>query len=668
VRFRYSRWDGSQHGPDFDADELLGEMAEDVLFDGDPRRALQRLMRDGLKPPQGQRIPGLKDLLERLRRQRQERLERYDLGSSLEDIKRKLDQILQTERAGIERRLGEAREGAERGQVPKETLKKFEKLADRNTKELDRLPPDPAGRIRGLQDYDFVDSEAKKQFEDLLASLRQQMTQPFMQGMQQALGNMTPEDLKRMREMLNDLNRMLREKAEGGEPDFEKFKQKWGQNFPGVESLDQLLEQMGRQMAQMQSLMQSLSPEQRAQLDEMMRSLFAQDERLEAAMSQLAMHLSELLPMDEMAERYPFRGDEEVTLAEAMRLMDELKQMEELEREIRGVRDLAELDRLSPEQMERLAGTEARRDLERLQELSKKLEEAGYLERDGDQMKLTARAIRKIADKALADIFKHLKRDRFGGHAITRRGAGGDQTDEAKVYEFGDPFLLDMKETLLNAVERGGPGTPLRLAPQDFEVFRTELRTQAATVVMLDMSRSMLNNGYFLPAKKVALALSALIRGQFPRDALYIVGFALYAREFTAAQLPTLSWSEWNVGTNMHAGFALSRRLLARHAGGNRQILMVTDGEPTAHLEDGVADFSYPPTQRTIEETLKEVKRCTREHITINTFMLEQSPWLTRFVEEMARINRGRAFFTAPHKLGEYVLVDFVTSRRRSLA
>ncbi len=668
MRFRYSRWDGSQHGPDFDADELLGEMADDVLFDGDPRRALQRLMREGLKPPQGQRIPGLKDLLEKLRRQRQQRLDRYDLGSSLEDIKRKLDEILQTERSGIDRRLGEAREGAERGQVPKETLEKFEKVADRNTKALDQLPPDPAGRLRGLQDYDFVDPEAKKQFEELLASLRQQMTQPFMQGMQQALGNMTPEDLKRMREMLNDLNRMLREKADGGEPDFDQFKQKWGQNFPGVESLDQLLEQMGRQMAQMQSLMQSLSPQQRAELEQMMRSLFAQDERLEAAMSQLAMHLSELLPLDEMAERYPFRGDEEVTLAEAMRLMDELKQMEELEQEIRGVRDLAELDRLSPEQMERLAGPEARRDLEQLQELSKKLEEAGYLERDGEQMKLTARAIRKIADKALADIFARLKRDRFGGHAISRRGAGGDQTDEAKVYEFGDPFLLDMKETLLNAVERRGPGTPLRLAPEDFEVFRTELRTQAATVVMLDMSRSMLNNGYFLPAKKVALALSALIRGQFPRDALYIVGFALYAREFTAAQLPTLSWSEWNVGTNMHAGFALSRRLLARHAGGNRQILMVTDGEPTAHLEDGVADFSYPPTHRTVEETLKEVQRCTRERITINTFMLEQSPWLTRFVEEMARINHGRAFFTAPHKLGEYVLVDFVSSRRRAIS
>ena len=283
-------------------------------------------------------------------------------------------------------------------------------------------------------------------------------------------------------------------------------------------------------------------------------------------------------------------------------------------------------------------------------------------------MKLTARAIRKIADKALADIFARLKRDRFGGHTLHRRGGGGDQTDETKAYEFGDPFLLDLKETVMNAVERGGPGTPLHLVPDDFEVFRTELRTQAATVVMLDMSRSMLNNGYFLPAKKMALALSALVRGQFPRDALYIIGFSLYAREFTPAQLPTLSWSEWNMGTNMHAGFALARQLLARHRGGNRQILMVTDGEPTAHLENGVADFSYPPTRRTVQETLKEVQRCTRENITINTFMLERSSWLTAFVEEMARINRGRAFFTTPERLGEYVLVDYVSTRRRAVS
>src|SRR3990172_6160336 len=540
VRSRYSRWDGSQDLPDLDADDLLDEVADDILSHGDFQSALRRLLQQGLRPPEGRPTPGLRDLLERLRRKRQERLK----------------------------------------------------------------------------------------FEELLASLRAQMLRPFLQGLQQSLRSLTPDDLRRMREMLQDLNRLLRERAEGGEPDFDAFREQWGE------------------------------------LDAMMRALFLRDERLEAAMSQLAMSLAELLDPDELGQRYPFRGDEEVTLEEAMRLMDELAQMDRLEQALRGVRRVEDLEGIRPEDMERLVGPEARQDLERLQELTRTLEEAGYLERHGDELTLTARAIRKLADKALRDVFDRLKRDRFGGHPTERRGAGGDQTDETRAYEFGDPFLLDMKQTLLNAVERQGPGTPVRLAPGDFEVFRTENRSQAATVVMLDMSRSMLNNGYFLPAKKVALALSALIRSQFPRDALYVVGFSLYAREFTPQQLPTLSWSEWNVGTNMHAGFMLARRLLARHTGGNRQIVMVTDGEPTAHMEGDEADFAYPPTRRTVEETLREVRRCTRAGITINTFMLEQSPWLVSFVEQMAPINGGRAFLSAPDRLGEYVLVDYVRARR----
>jgi uncharacterized protein with von Willebrand factor type A (vWA) domain len=644
--YRYSRWDGTQK-LDLDADELLSAMADDLLADGDPWRALRRLMQQGARMPEGQRMPGLKDLLDRLRRQKQQRLDRYDLGSSLEDITKKLEDVVQTERQGIKDRTPEGPQRAQREQ------------------KLDAIPPDPAGRLRDLQQYDFVSPEAKQKFDELLASLRQQMMQPMFNSMQQALQNMSPQDLARMREMMQDLNRMLRQKADGEEPDFDAFLAKWGQNFPGVESLDQLIEQIGRQMAAMQSLMQSLTPEQRQQLDEMMRGLMLQDERLEAQMRQLAMNLSEFLPLDEMARRYPFKGDEELSMQEAMRLLREMQEMDDLEREIRGVRALEDLDKVDRERVERLMGPEAAEDLERLKDLTKQLEDAGYLEREGDELSLTARAIRKIADQALRDVFAVLKRDRLGGHAIERRGAGGDQTDETKAYEFGDPFLLDLKETVMNALERSGPGTPIRLAPTDFEVYRTELRTQAATVVMLDMSRSMLNNGYFLPAKKVALALSALIRGQFPRDALYIIGFSLYARTFTPEQLPTLSWSEWNIGTNMHAGFALSRQLLGKHKGGNKQILMVTDGEPTAHLENGVADFSYPPSPRTFQETLKEVQRCTREGITINTFMLERSSYLVGFVEDMARINHGRAFMSAPDRLGEYVVVDFVRSRRR---
>jgi len=499
-----------------------------------------------------------------------------------------------------------------------------------------------------------------------MKSLQEQMLKPFMQGMQQGLQNLTPEDLQRMREMMRDLNRMLRERAEGGEPDFQAFKDKWGQNFPGAESLDQLLEQMGKQMGQMQSLMQSLTPGQRQELQGMMQSLFARDERLEAEMAQLAMNLEELLPMDALRRPYDFKGDENLSMQEAMRVMEELQQMDQLERELRRAKDPGDLDDINREDVERLLGEEAARDLEKLKELAKKLEEAGYLENKGGRLEMTARAIRKIADKALRDVFSHLKRDRFGRHAVSRRGAGGDRTDDAKRYEFGDPFLLDLKQTLMNAVERGGIGTPVRLAPNDFEVWRTELSTQAATVVLLDLSRSMLYNGCFVPAKKVAIALQALIRGQFPRDSLHVVGFSLYAREFSAAELPRLSPSGTNIGTNMHAAFMLARTLLGRQKGGNKQIIMITDGEPTAHMEGGEAEFSYPPTRRTIQETLKEVQRCTREGITINTFMLDRSEMLTAFVEQMARINRGRAFFATPERLGEYVLVDYVSNKRRA--
>ena len=393
--YRYSRWDGSQK-IDLDADQLLSAMADDLLADGDPWRALRRLMQQGARTPEGQRMPGLKDLLDRLRKQRQERLNRYDLGSSLEDIKKKLEEVVQTEREGIKQRTPEGRERQQREQ------------------KLDAIPPDPAGRLRDLQSYDFVSPEAKQKFDELLASLRQQMMQPMFNTMQQALQNMSPQDLARMREMMQDLNRMLRQKAEGDEPDFDGFMDKWGRHFPGVESLDQLIEQLGRQMAAMQSLMQSLSPDQRKQLDEMMRNMMLQDERLEAQMRQLAMNLSQFLPLDEMARRYPFQGDEELSMREAMRLMDEMQEMDDLEREIRGVRALEDLDQVDRERVERLLGPEAAEDLQRLQELTKQLEEAGYLERQGDTLALTARAIRRIADQALRDVFAVLKRDRIG--------------------------------------------------------------------------------------------------------------------------------------------------------------------------------------------------------------------------------------------------------------
>ena len=668
MRIRYRQWDGTQQLGDLDADDLLGAMSDDLMADGDLWSALRRLLQQGMRNPEGAQMPGLQEMLEQLKRRRQQQLDRYDLGTALEDVKKKLAEVQKTEREGIQRRLDEAGERVAKGEMPEDIRRQLAEMAAQRKDALDKLPEDPAGQIRDLQKYEFMDPDAHRQFWDLLRSLRQQMLQPFLQGMQQALQNMTPQDMAQMREMLSDLNRMLRDKAQGKDPNFQTFKDKWGQFFPGAESLEQLLEQMRRQMAQMQSLMQSMSGEQRGQLQDMMRSLLAKDERLEAQLAQLAQMLNQVAPPGDLNRRYNFRGDDELTLQQALELMDQLQQMDQLEKQLRRARSPEDLEKIDGDQLAQLLGDDASRDFERLREITRKLEEAGYLERKGDRLELTARAIRKIGDKALTDIFTRLTRDRFGRHAIEHRGAGGDRTDDAKRYEFGDPFLLDLRETLMNAVERQGPGTPVRLIPDDFEVFRTELSTQAATVVMLDLSRSMINNGCFLPAKKVALALHALIRGQFPRDRLHILGFSLYAREFEPSQLPSLGASEWNIGTNMHAGFQLSRQLLGRAKCSNKQIIMITDGEPTAHMEDGEAQFAYPPTRRTLQETLKEVQRCTREGITINTFMLERSEMLAAFVEQMARINRGRAFFAAPERLGEYILVDYVRSKRRFVA
>ena len=259
--FRYSRWDGSQ-SIDLDADELLGAMTDDLLSGDDPWSALRRMLQRGLPTPDG-RAPGLQDLLDRLRRQRQQRLDRYDLGSLMQDLERKLDDVIRTEREGIERRVAEGRHAVKRHEASEAAQRGLERMAQHRRSALDRLPQDPAGRLRELRAYDFMDDEARRKFEDLLRSLQQQMLQPFLSGMQQTLENMTPEDLARMRQMLQDLNRMLREKADGREPNFDAFKNKWGRFFPGVESLDELLEQLGRQIARMQSLLRSMSPEQR---------------------------------------------------------------------------------------------------------------------------------------------------------------------------------------------------------------------------------------------------------------------------------------------------------------------------------------------------------------------------------------------------------------------
>jgi uncharacterized protein with von Willebrand factor type A (vWA) domain len=674
--YRYHRWDGSQEINPFDADDLMEAMADKLIEDGDLQRALRDLYRRGDQGALGDRLKGLREMMERLRRQRQQLLQRHDLNGIMDDINRRLDDVVQTEQAGIDRRLEEARnpppaEGEQTSAADNEALRKMlQQMADRKRQQLQELPEDVPGRIKGLSEYDFMDNNAREKFQELLQMLQQQVLQSYFQGMQQAIQSMTPEDLARTREMVRDLNQMLEDRIQGREPKFNEFMDKYGDMFPGVQNLDELLEQLAARMQAMASLMQSMSPEMRQQLQDMMDSLLG-DDRLRADLMRLAANLSQLLPFQEMeGQRYPFSGDQPLTLMEAMAMMERMQGMNDLEAQMQAAQSGQGLDAIDPGKVRDLVDEETAAQLERLQSITKMLEEAGYIQRKGDRWALTPRAMRKIGQKALQDVFANLKRDGFGKHETEQRGAGGERTDETKSYEFGDPFLMDIKGTMMNALARNGAGTPVRMVPDDFEVYRTELLTQSSTVLMLDKSRSMFLNGCFLAAKKVAMALDALIRGQFPRDNLYLVEFSLLAKQIQPSDLPLETWDEYIYGTNFHHGIMLARRLLARSKAQNKQVIIVTDGEPTAHLEPGEPQpvFNYPPTQRCIAETLREVGRATRENIVINTFMLETSPWLSSFVDQMTSINKGRAFYASPDHLGEYILVDYVRNKRKKIS
>jgi len=424
---------------------------------------------------------------------------------------------------------------------------------------------------------------------------------------------------------------------------------------------------MQHQLSVMQSLLDSLPADMRRQLQDLLMEKIS-DPELERDLHELAVNLDILHPMRDLGNRYPFHGDEELDLLEALHLMDRLQGLDELERQLERTQYGGSLDEIDEDRLRELLGEEAYETLRQLKQFLAVLEEAGYIRRKGSTWELTPRAIRKIGQKALSEIYAQLNKAARGKHPLRERGSGGDRTDETKRYEFGDRFDLHLGQTVMNAVLREGPGLPLHLDKDDFEVYRSEQLTQTATVMMLDLSWSMALRGSFHAAKKVALALNNLIRSQFPHDTLYILGFSAYARELTPDQLPYLRWDESVLGTNMHHAFMLAQRLLARHKLGTRQVIMISDGEPTAHLEHGRSYFAYPPSPITIRETLKEVHRTTRKGIIINTFMLDRNYYLKEFVNQIARINEGRVFYTTPDRLGQYIVVDYVAQKRKRIS
>ena len=658
-RFTYSRWDGTQKGFDLDADGLFEELTDDLLYHGDVNAALRRLMQQGMRDRNGEQMKGLRDLMQQLRQQRQETLDRFDLGGVYQEIADQLDDIVDEERHAIENATSEA----ERSGDERRAQNARDAAADRNFR-LDMLPNDLAGKVRELSAYDFESAEAAQRFEQLMDRLRQQLMQQSVDQMSSAMQNMSPEAMQRMKDMMAALNEMIERHQRGEDPGFGQFMQEFGDFFPeNPQSLEELLEQMAQRMAAMQAMMNSMTPEQRAQMQQLSDQLL-DDMDLRWQMDQLGRNLQQMFPQQGWGQQYDFQGSDPMGMGQAMQTMQDLGDLDQLENLMRNATNPAALAEADMDRVRELMGDDAARSLERLAELTKMLEESGLIQQKEGRLELTPKGLRKIGNNSLRDLFTKLAKDKNGQHAITRLGDGHERTYETKQYEYGDPFQLDLQRTLRNAIRRNGPATPVKLSPDDFEIERTEQLTRSSTVLMLDLSMSMPMRDNFLPAKKVAMALHALITSQFPRDYMGLVGFSETAYQLTAAQLPEVSW-DFAYGTNMHHGFTLARQMLARQSG-TKQIIMITDGEPTAHITPrGDVFFNYPPVQETIEATLREAARCTRDGIRINTFMLDADYGLKSFVEQLTAVNRGRAFFTNPETLGDYVLVDFIEHKRQ---
>src|SRR6266567_1823269 len=642
MRIRYSRWDGSQDplGPDLAAGDLLEAMSDDLLAGQGADRALSRLLRRGLRG----RFTGLDALRARLRDARRREQERLNLEGPLAEVRERLEEILETERRTLSFRAEDEARLAE--QV------------------LDSLPPDPAGQIRELKEYRFADPEAQRKFDELLDWLKDQVLGSHFRNLAEGMRSMSPEELQRFKDMLAELNAMIdaKERGEHRPEDFARFMQRYGDLFPGnPRTLDELLEQMARRMAALSRLLSSMSPEQRAELEALARQVL-EDMDLAFEVDRLSSALSGMFPQMPWDDPALAGGEEPMSMQATVDALERLSDFEDLDRTLSGEYAGALLDDVDEEKLRRTLGDWAVRDVRQLKEIERALEQAGLVARSAGRLRVTARGARKLGERALIRVFEQLRQDREGAHEARVAGGQAEPTGATRPWRFGDSGDIAVQKTVFNAVVRAGPSPSPRLSPEDFELVEAETRTEAATALLLDLSFSMPLRGHWVPAKKMALALHALIEGRYPNDTLYLIGFSDYARKMEAADLTAAGW-ERVYGTNMQHAFNLAGRMLAKHPRATKQVIMVTDGEPTAHLVDGVAEFNWPPVPETIQKTLQEAMRLARAGVTLNVFMLEDTPGLQRFMERLARLTNGRVFQSKGEGLGEFVVRDYVQRR-----
>ena len=648
--YRYGSWSGGRDPlePPYDVASALDAIGEQVLDGASPREALRDLLRrgaDGLR--------GLDDLRRQVAKRQRQARQKGRLDGTLQEVRELLDRALDAERREL---FPDASDAARMREL-----------------ELDTLPDDTARAVQALKPYDWRSDEARAAYESIEDLLRREVLDSQFRGLKQALENASPEDLQAVKDMLADLNAMLAADARGEHTQeaFEQFMGKHGGFFPSQpETLEELVDDLARRAAAQQRLLDSLTSTQRQELGELMQG--AMDVDLAAQMAQLGDALRSArpdLPWGKgqgkgQRRRDEMRGEQGMGMGEATTALEELADLESLEAALRQDYPGASLDDVDEAAVQRALGRGAVDDVAALRRIERELLEQGYLVRDGaGGLELSPRAVRRVGATALRRVFSKLEAGGRGGHDVRDAGAAGETTGASRAWQFGDEQPLDVVRTVRNAVLRSGAG-PVRLQVDDFEVVETERRTSAAVALLVDLSFSMELRGTWGTAKQTALALHSLVTTKYPQDAIEIIGFSDYAQVLTPERLAGLD-AQRVQGTNLQHALVLAGRHLGKHPDSEPVVLVVTDGEPTAHLtRSGYAEFCWPPLPETLELTMAEVERVTRRGATINVFMLDDEPRLVAFVEHLAARNGGRVFAPDPARLGEYVVSDYLRARR----
>jgi uncharacterized protein with von Willebrand factor type A (vWA) domain len=640
--YRYGSWSGGRDPlePPYDVAAAMDEIGERVLAGASPRQALRELMRrgaDGLR--------GLDDLRRQVAKRQREARSRGRLDGTLDEVRDLLDEALELERAALFPDPSDAARMAEL--------------------ELDTLPRDTSRAVQALKPYGWRSPEARTKYDEIDDLLRREVLDSQFKGMKDALQNASPEDLQAVKDMLADLNAMLEADARGEhtQEQFDDFMSKHGDFFPSQpQNLEELVDELARRAAAQQKLMDSLTPQQRQELGELMHG--AMDMDLAAQMAQLGDALRNARPDLPWGGKERMRGEQGMGMGDATSALEELADLEDLEASLGQDYPGASLEDIDESAVQRALGRGAVDDVAALRRIERELHEQGYLTRDAHgRLELSPRAVRRLGATALRKVFSDLASRGRGAHDVQDAGAAGDLTGASRGWEFGDEQPLDVVRTVRNAVLRTGPGS-VRLQVEDFEVVETERRTTTAVALLVDLSFSMELRGTWGAAKQTALALHSLVTTTFPQDSIEVIGFSDYAQVLRPEQLAGLD-AQRVQGTNLQHALVLAGRHLAKHPDAEPVVLVVTDGEPTAHLtREGYAKFCWPPLPETLALTMAEVERITRRGATINVFMLDDEPRLVEFVEHLAARNGGRVFAPDPSRLGEYVVSDYLRARR----